>query len=197
MELTMREWTVYVEALAPEGTEAGYPPDLMASALMDQLADYGASVSADARSWSVQFSVEAESTSEAADYGRDLVLKAVDAAGLPDWPLVRLEAVWSALVERELLDSPLPQLLGTHEVAEALGVSRQRFHELRASGRFPEPVAELKATPLWLRSAVDAFLGEWDRRPGRRSAGRTAAALGGAAGAAVLLARSLGRVAKP
>lgn len=195
----MREWTVYVEALAPEGAPEA-SPDVVASALMDQLADYGASASADEGSWSVQFSVEAESTSEAADHGRELVDKAAAAAGLPDWPLARLEAVWSALVERELLDSPLPQLLGTHEVAEALGVSRQRLHELRTTGRFPEPVAELRATPLWLRSAVDAFLEDWDRRPGRRRGGPSAAAVVGLTGAATVagvLARSVQRLAKP
>ncbi len=198
----MREWTIYIEAMAPEGAEASTPADVVASALMDQLADNGASASADERSWSIQFLVEAESSPEAADQGRELIDKAVASAGLPDWPLVRLEAVWTDLVARKLLESPLPQLLGTHEVAAALGVSRQRFHELRTSGRFPEPIAELRSTPLWLRSAVDAFLEGWDRRPGRRGRGPSAAALVGLAGpgpgaVAGALARSVQRLPKP
>ena len=45
----------------------------------------------------------------------------------------------------------------------------KRFHELRARNDFPEPVLQLAATPLWLRSAIDAFLEGWDRRPGRRT----------------------------
>ena len=137
---------------------------------MDRLADYGASAAADPASWSVQFSLEAESSREAADHGHQVVSKAVAAAGLPDWPIVRVEAVRSEVVDREQLISPLPQLLGTQEVAAMLGVSRQRLYELRSSGRFPEPVAELAATPLWLRSAIAAFIELWDRRPGRRAA---------------------------
>lgn len=178
----MPEWAVYVEAVAPEGAPTATSAEVVAEVLMDKLAGYGASAAAGERSWSAQFSVEAESATEAASQGGELVAKAVAVAGLPDWPLARLEAVLSDLVDRDLDEPLLPQLLGTHEVAEALRVSRQRFHELRTSGRFPEPVAELRSTSLWLRSAVDAFLEGWDRRPGRRSGRRNATPSGGGAG---------------
>jgi predicted DNA-binding transcriptional regulator AlpA len=165
----MPYWSVYLEALAPEG--AGVPHDLfgLASTLMDLLSEHGAVTSAGDRSWSVQLSVTAKSSSDALDRAQELVAKAAVHVGLPDWPFVRVEAVWDELIDAEQSESPLPQLLGSQEVVEALGVSRQRFHELRARKDFPEPVLQLAATPLWLRSAIDAFLEGWDRRPGRRN----------------------------
>ncbi len=187
----MTDWAVYFEAQAPQRvvlnlmapgpytTElqvTGAGPGLdevrdRADELMDQLADYGAVAAAGECSWSVQLTVPAESSAKAVAEAQKLVAKAAARAGLPKWPIVRLEAVWDELVEAEQRQSPLPQLLGSQEVVEALGVSRQRFHELRSDGRFPEPVIQLAATPLWLRSAVDAFLEDWDRRPGRRAEG--------------------------
>jgi hypothetical protein len=165
----MRDWSVYLETLAPDGAGAPYDMFARASALMDLLTEQGAVTAADERSWSVQMAVTAESSAEALAAAGELVAKAAARAGLPDWPLVRLEAVWDELVESEQAESPLPQLLGSQEVAEALGVSRQRLGQLRARPDFPQPVLQLAATPLWLGSAIDAFLEGWDRRPGRRN----------------------------
>jgi predicted DNA-binding transcriptional regulator AlpA len=58
-------------------------------------------------------------------------------------------------------------ILGTTEVVELLGVSRQRIHELRTAGRFPEPMVELAAGPIWLRSGIEAYLETWSRKAGR------------------------------
>jgi hypothetical protein len=41
------------------------------------------------------------------------------------------------------------------------GVTRQRFHELRNSKRFPPPLAELGNGPVWSGSAVRGFLARW------------------------------------
>jgi transcriptional regulator with XRE-family HTH domain len=59
-------------------------------------------------------------------------------------------------------------LAGLAEVAELLGVSRERVRQLRAEPGFPEPVAELQATPLWRRSDVATWDAGRPRRPGRR-----------------------------
>jgi hypothetical protein len=40
-------------------------------------------------------------------------------------------------------------------------VTRQRFHELRNSKRFPPPLAELGNGPVWSGSAVRGFLARW------------------------------------
>lgn len=59
-------------------------------------------------------------------------------------------------------------LAGLAEIADLLGVSRERVRQLRAEAGFPEPVAELQATPLWRRSEVAAWDAGRPRRPGRR-----------------------------
>lgn len=48
-----------------------------------------------------------------------------------------------------------------------LSVSKQRLGELRREGRFPEPIAELGATPVWRRSTIEGFMTTWVRSPGR------------------------------
>jgi prophage regulatory protein len=50
-------------------------------------------------------------------------------------------------------------LLGVHEVAELLDVSRQRVHQLAAdgSGGFPPPVAELAAGTIWATDDIEAW----------------------------------------
>ena len=56
---------------------------------------------------------------------------------------------------------------GLQEVAEFLGVSKQRVAEPRVRPDFPAPVAELAAGPVWAVSSLNRFLAEWPRRPGR------------------------------
>jgi hypothetical protein len=70
-------------------------------------------------------------------------------------------------LERELEAPTIPALAGISEVAKVLGVSRQRASELPGSERFPKPVANLAAGPVWLRSTILSFNQRWDRRPGR------------------------------
>lgn len=52
-------------------------------------------------------------------------------------------------------------ILGTSEVAEVLGVSKQRIHALRKMVEFPEPVRVLASTPLWDKEEVLSFLAVW------------------------------------
>jgi predicted DNA-binding transcriptional regulator AlpA len=54
-------------------------------------------------------------------------------------------------------------LVGVAEVAELLGVSRQRVHKLAERDDFPAPVAILTAGKVWDRDAVE----KWARATGR------------------------------
>jgi predicted DNA-binding transcriptional regulator AlpA len=59
-------------------------------------------------------------------------------------------------------------LVGVAEVAEMLGVSRQRVHAIAATHpEFPEPVAELSAGKIWLRKDIAG----WARHTGRELGG--------------------------
>ncbi|WP_271189797.1 serine/threonine-protein kinase [Dactylosporangium matsuzakiense] len=70
---------------------------------------------------------------------------------------------------------------GATEVAEALGVSRQRLLKLRERADFPDPIGELAQGPIWDLDEVKAWNGSGLRRStsGRPSAGATAQTLGG------------------
>jgi prophage regulatory protein len=56
-------------------------------------------------------------------------------------------------------EDPL-DLVGTAEIAEMLGVSRQHAYNISEKRGFPWPVAELKAGRFWLRSEVQAWKDE-------------------------------------
>lgn len=55
----------------------------------------------------------------------------------------------------------IEDILGTSEVAEVLGVSKQRIHSLRQMVEFPEPIKQLASTPLWDRADIIQFLSVW------------------------------------
>jgi predicted DNA-binding transcriptional regulator AlpA len=47
------------------------------------------------------------------------------------------------------------RLLGVHEAAELLGISKAAIAERRRAGTFPAPVVELRCGPIWRRSAIE------------------------------------------
>jgi prophage regulatory protein len=50
------------------------------------------------------------------------------------------------------------RLMGPSEVAEHLGISKQRVIQLRhINSKFPKPVAELKCGPIWLAEDIEQF----------------------------------------
>jgi predicted DNA-binding transcriptional regulator AlpA len=59
-------------------------------------------------------------------------------------------------------------LMGVREVADLLGVTRQRAQQITRGADFPPPVAELKAGPVWESAEVE----RWRVRAGERRAGR-------------------------
>jgi hypothetical protein len=70
--------------------------------------------------------------------------------------------------DRRLALDARPQLVGLSEIAEQLGVTRQRANTLRRSrSDFPDPAAELRAGPVWFAADVTRFVETWSRRPGR------------------------------
>lgn len=59
------------------------------------------------------------------------------------------------------------ELAGTSEVADLLGVSRQRVSQLAARDDAPAPIARLKSGPVWYFSDWSVFAEGWHRKPGR------------------------------
>lgn len=57
-------------------------------------------------------------------------------------------------------------LVGTHEIAQLLGVTRQRVDALaRSSASFPAPVATVAAGRIWLREEVETWAAATGRLP--------------------------------
>jgi len=76
---------------------------------------------------------------------------------------------------------PAPvELMGVSEIAELLGVSRQRVNQLIAGEDFPRPVSRLAAGPVFTTASIEAFQKRWTRKSGRPW--HKAAANGSAAG---------------
>lgn len=70
-------------------------------------------------------------------------------------------------------DAPtIPELMSAAEIADELGIARQRVHQLRRNNvGFPEPLAELRGGAVWDAAAVLKFKDVWERRAGRPRAG--------------------------
>lgn len=60
------------------------------------------------------------------------------------------------------------EYVGVAEIAEMLGISRQRITEMHRDRKdFPMPVAALKSGPVWRKADLSRFADGWQRRPGR------------------------------
>lgn len=100
---------------------------------------------------------------------------AIDAAvghclGAIPGTLLAVELVTEEEQARRLAEPARPELVGLTEIAELLGVSKQRASQLRANPSFPAPTAELKAGPIWYRSDITRFEESWQRKAGRPAA---------------------------
>lgn len=49
-------------------------------------------------------------------------------------------------------------LIGIAEIAQILGVSRQRAHQIADKRTFPLPVQRLAMGPVWTRAQLDEYL---------------------------------------
>jgi predicted DNA-binding transcriptional regulator AlpA len=119
--------------------------------------------------------------------GLDDFYSARQKCGLPDWSVVRSELLTSdevvlrlalnrptrllhEVVAAQLIeDEELQQfrILGAREVTDFLGVTRQRFSQLVGREDFPQPIARLAATPVWLTSGVESYARRRRTAPGR------------------------------
>jgi hypothetical protein len=97
----------------------------------------------------------------------NVFVTACEKAGVPFTGIASLEVTEDRYVDLQLETEP-ERDVGTAEVAEFLGVSKQRVSELRSADRMPAPVAELRSGPVWAVSSLQRFVDGWDRRPGRR-----------------------------
>ena len=146
------------------GAALGYSPGATPG-----VEDPGAAVVYDDTRLSITLTVETSSANplRAGELGRQIVSRAVATTGASIASWLGVEAVTDDEADRRLADPPIPELVGTPEAGEILGVSRQRVHQLRQREDFPAPVVELGTGPLWTQMSIEAFDEAWNRTPGR------------------------------
>ena len=159
----MTEWSVAVTSVVPEDVR---DVDDAVGRVLDAVYDHAPAASYSAESVTVRVAVSAQDVRDAAERGIGVV---GDALGSVGWPLdVRDLQVTEWSVFEAALDEPTyPEVVGITQIAALLGTSRQRASELARSRRFPTPLADLAAGPIWAKPAVERFVEEWDRKPGR------------------------------
>lgn len=163
-------WDVSVEFVAsgPEDFDLRVADDLVSATL-----EYEGVVSVLPRTITIDITVDVKTPRKALSIGISAAQDALRVVGLPDaLPIERIEATTARRAEQDLEQPTYPEMLGVSEVAELLGVSKQRVSELRERGRLPVPFTELRAGPIWPRPAIERFLERWDRKPGRPAADR-------------------------
>src|SRR5205814_1590933 len=104
---------------------------------------------------------------DAVAFGYEIFTTYAEKSGLPAWPIVRAEALTFEELDRDLETRNFPELAGVSEVADFLGVTRQRASALAKTAEFPVPVATLASGPVWTRPSLNRFLDKWPRRDGR------------------------------
>lgn len=115
---------------------------------------------------SVLLAVEAGTLRQAADEALRLVKGAAQGVGAGR-TVTHLQVQPWHLFEAEVLAPAVPELMGLADIAELLGVSRQRARELADTAAFPDPVQRLRSGPLFIADEVRRFHATWTRRSGR------------------------------
>ncbi|MGH2630859.1 MAG: helix-turn-helix transcriptional regulator [Actinomycetota bacterium] len=175
MDEGMGYFSVSIDTWGLEGIEFDADDAAEVGSMLNELGALGAATSIGglAGGLGVTFGLsEFDDISNAEVYARvshravDLLQTALDKAGVPTIGIANIEIVDERYADLQLEQEP-ERYVGTAEVAEYLGVSKQRVSELRSAGRMPAPVAELRAGPVWTVSSLRRFVDNWDRRPGR------------------------------
>ena len=121
----------------------------------------GTTVLASPAYWSATIAVEANTLRQAIASALELVEGATGekAAGVE----VLGEHVYDARGEHPAI----PDLVGYAEIADMLGVTRQRALQLAGGAGFPVAVVETKAGPLRVKAQVEGWASRWERKSGR------------------------------
>jgi hypothetical protein len=156
----------------------GQPPsDDQVDAFIDALSNLGAPLSTIgygglAGGIGVTFSIDvrgvegSDAVTEATRRAVETFEAACEQVGIVHGGIARVDTMTDQYLDRWITQEP-KRYAGVSEVADLLGVSRQRVAQLRTKPGFPAPVAELRSGPIWDVSSLGLFLEEWERRPGR------------------------------
>jgi len=146
------------------------PTDENISAIHEHLqTEYGASVGADPGGrLSVTIGLSAGTVRAAVEIALKVVTAAAVDSGLRSRRgVVGVEVVSSDEIHRRIDEPLVPDLVGVSDIARMFGVSQQRASQLVQREDFPPEVGHISASPIFVRSQVEAFSDRWERRSGR------------------------------
>lgn len=164
----MKTWSVELEAAA--GADGRIVDEDRVDDLVEALRQESAALAYLPDRYSVRLNIQAEEVHEAVKEAVRRVSTAVGKSGLPSWPFVHAIANTADELDRELATPTTPTLLGVAELAERLGVTKQRASDLAKGASFPKPLEVLASGPVWAESTVTRYVATWIRRPGRPKA---------------------------
>lgn len=163
----MSEWTITVTVATPHPLDEDFLVEL--GEQVEHLGDGDGSVSArgtDGPGFVLRYTTKAWSILQAIDSTVELAEKL--AAPVQRSAIVGASGETAELAERHAFAPDTPELLAATDVAELLGVTRQRVHQLHSErADFPAPFVRLGSGPVWTRPAIEAFAKAWTRKPGR------------------------------
>lgn len=158
----MSEWSVAITV----GTPASDLRDSAVTAVAEELAELAPVISVGAEAATIRVAVEGVAVDGALALALARVDRALEEVAWPRY-VRHVEATEWSEFERRLEEPTYPDLVGISEIADLLGTSRQRASELARTPRFPSPLADLAAGPVWFKPTIAKFIAEWDRKPGR------------------------------
>jgi hypothetical protein len=167
---TVKEWSVAIELMSGFVGQSEDYLDAIHQALEDLDSFQPGGVSINDRMIGFHLCVPAPAVLDAVRLSTDHVLQVTAKNGLQASIVSTAVKSWNQF-EAELEESNTPQLAGVAELAEILGVSKQRVSELADAPGFPQPLARLRSGPVWDRRAIGNFQQTWRRTPGRPPAG--------------------------
>jgi hypothetical protein len=134
--------------------------------LLEALAPQHAAASYDGHGITVQLTVTATSFLKAEEEALTVLLLALRKAGIGNDGIFGAQAQTMEQLAREQEASNMPELIGVTELAQLLGVTRQRASELARTGSgFPRPLTFLASGPVWDKSTILRYVDQWERRP--------------------------------
>lgn len=161
----MNDWTARVEWIA------GYVPgEAELDEWTDKLAEHSVAFGVPGeqdkpRLMSATISLQASTLRQATQDALRLVEGATGSKALA------VEVLPTHEFDRRLDEPQIPELVGYAEIADILGVSRQRAREIATTIKpFPAPAVVVATGPLFVRSSVESFANTWERKPGRPKA---------------------------
>jgi hypothetical protein len=160
-------WTVTFEAVGDQPADLERGLDEFVDLLVDRGAAVTGAITGDRYGASFSVSEPVDTAPSAVAVGYEIFVTYAEKSGLPAWPVVRAEALTFEELDREIETPNFPELVGVSEIAELLGVTRQRASALAKTPDFPTPVATLAAGPVWTRLSLNRFVEEWPRKEGR------------------------------